>query len=140
MLSLVVNYSIIYSRNFHSAICACVCVSVLYVCVCVNDSAQEIKTSTTFTCVFSHVFINQITTTRGLTGTERQTDRERESESKCALCQGQPASLTLSFFHARVHTQLLIDQLLLLQSTQCVSIVYAHLMKMIYIIYRFVCV
>lgn len=34
MLSLVVNYSTIYSRNFHSAISACVCVSV---CMCVRE-------------------------------------------------------------------------------------------------------
>lgn len=58
-----------------------------------------------FTCLYQ-----SWTTTRGQT--------ERESGNMSALCQGQPASLTLSFFHARVHTtQLLIDQLLLLQSS-----------------------
>lgn len=104
------------------------------VCVCVYDSAQEIKTSTTFTCVFSHVFINH---------EQQQEDRQRERERQHERTLSRSASISHSFFLSRTRAHTTVDRSAVAAAVDTVhsaSQLSMHTMKMmIYIIYRFAC-
>lgn len=106
--------------------------------MCVNDSAQEIKTSTTFTCVFSHVFINHEQQQE-----DRQRERERERQHERTLSRS--ASISHSFFLSRTRAHnTTVDRsavaVAAVDTVHSASQLSMHTMKMmIYIIYRFAC-
>lgn len=102
MLSLVVNYSTIYSRNFHSAISACVCVSV---CMCVREWLSPRDKDKYHICmrVFTCLYHEQ---QQG----DQQERRDRQWEREHERTLSRSASISHSFFLSRTRAHTTVDR------------------------------